>query len=144
MPPDRYVGFDIDESTLEVARARYPSHRFTSQLPEGEAFDTVVSMAVIEHVEDPVEYLLGLRAFVRDGGCVILTTPHPSSKAIYGLGARLGIFSKLASEEHHPLLGEAEIARSAQAAELQVVRFGTFMAGANQLAVLSPASPSGS
>jgi 2-polyprenyl-3-methyl-5-hydroxy-6-metoxy-1,4-benzoquinol methylase len=138
VPPDRYLGFDIDESTLEVARARYPSHRFTSRLPEGERFDTVVSMAVIEHVDEPAEYLRALRAFVGDGGRLFLTTPHPSSKAVYDLGARLGIFSRLASEEHHPLLGEAEIREHAGSAGLQVLEFGTFMAGANQLAVLAP------
>jgi 2-polyprenyl-3-methyl-5-hydroxy-6-metoxy-1,4-benzoquinol methylase len=141
VPPARYLGYDIDEATLAVARASHPEHRFTGELPVGERFDTVVSMAVIEHVDDPVEYLQGLAAFVRDGGRVILTTPHPSSEALYRLGARLGLFSSLASDEHQPLLDEAALAGNSRPAGLDVLHYTTFMGGVNQLAVLGPLEP---
>jgi 2-polyprenyl-3-methyl-5-hydroxy-6-metoxy-1,4-benzoquinol methylase len=137
VPPDRYLGFDINEDSLEDARARNPSHRFTSELPVDTTFDTVVSMAVIEHVDDPAAYLRGLKAFVGDGGRIVLTTPRPSSAGVYALGARLGLFSQTAHDEHR-LVGEDQIAEAARTAGLRVVRFKTFLAGANQLAVLQP------
>ena len=137
IPPARYLGFDVNESSLEDARARNPSHRFTSELPAGTTFDTVVSMAVIEHVDDPAAYLRGLTAFVGEGGRVVLTTPRPSWNGVYALGARLGVFSMTANDEHR-LLGKAALTEFCSAAGLRVVRFDTFLAGANQLAILEP------
>ena len=137
VPPARYLGFDINEGSLEDARARNPSHRFTSELPVDTTFDTVVSMAVIEHVDDPAAYLRGLTAFVGDGGRVVLTTPRPSWNGVYALGARLGLFSVTANEEHR-LLGKAALTEASLTAGLRIVHFETFLAGANQLAVLEP------
>ncbi|MHA1567622.1 MAG: class I SAM-dependent methyltransferase [Alphaproteobacteria bacterium] len=52
--PESYVGIDIDEDPLNRARRDFPHHRFESALPEGsKKFDTVVALAVIEHVPDP-------------------------------------------------------------------------------------------
>jgi len=137
VPPARYLGFDINEGSLEDARARNPSHRFTSELPVDTTFDTVVSMAVIEHVDNPAAYLRELTALVGDGGRVVLTTPRPSWNGVYALGARLGLFSATANEEHS-LVGKAAITEASLTAGLRVVHFESFLAGANQLAVLQP------
>jgi 2-polyprenyl-3-methyl-5-hydroxy-6-metoxy-1,4-benzoquinol methylase len=135
VPPAQYLGFDINEGALEDARARNPSHRFTSELPVETTFDTVVSMAVIEHVDDPAVYLRGLTAFIGEGGRVVLTTPRPSWNGAYALGARLGLFSVTAHEEHR-LVDKAAITEASLTAGLRIVHFGTFLVGANQLAVL--------
>jgi 2-polyprenyl-3-methyl-5-hydroxy-6-metoxy-1,4-benzoquinol methylase len=137
VPPARYLGFDINERSLEDARARNPSHRFTSELPVDTTFDTVVSMAVIEHVDDPTAYLRGLAVFVGDGGRVVLTTPRPSWTGVYALGARVGLFSATAHEEHR-LVGKAALTDASRTAGFRIVHFETFLAGANQLAVLQP------
>lgn len=54
---DNYLGVEIDKDSLQQARSRFPSHQFVSELPEQtEKFDTVISLAVIEHVSNPAEF----------------------------------------------------------------------------------------
>ena len=66
VPPDSYLGVDIDEYSLDRARAAYPEHAFCSRLPpKDEAFDTVVALAFIEHVPDPAEALREMAARLR-------------------------------------------------------------------------------
>jgi SAM-dependent methyltransferase len=40
------------------------------------SFDLVVSLQVIEHLEDPTEYLAGIAGLLRPGGAAVLTTPN--------------------------------------------------------------------
>jgi 2-polyprenyl-6-hydroxyphenyl methylase/3-demethylubiquinone-9 3-methyltransferase len=137
--PQEYLGFDVDEECLATARHRHPSHRFTGDVPEGTRYDTVASMAVIEHVPDPAAYLRELTRFLGHGSRIVLTTPHPRMERVYSLGAKLRLFSSRASEEHEHLLDPRELERAAERAGLEVVHYETFLAGANQLAVLTPA-----
>lgn len=71
-------------------------------------------------------------------GQIVLTTPHPQLERAYNLGARIGVFSALASEDHEQLLGRPELERCASLARLSVQRYHRFLLGANQLAVLTP------
>jgi len=41
------------------------------------AFDTVVFGELIEHLEEPYEFLRGVRSVVRPGGRIVLSTPNP-------------------------------------------------------------------
>ncbi|HEU4663604.1 MAG TPA: methyltransferase domain-containing protein [Dokdonella sp.] len=130
-----YVGFDVDGEALAIARRLHPDHRFLAAVPERERFDTVACLAVIEHVAQPEAFLRELAGMVRPGGCVVLTTPHPSYEFIHDLGARLGVFSRDASEEHETLLDGAALRSLAQQQRLEVVAYRRFLCGANQLFV---------
>jgi hypothetical protein len=63
---------------------------------------------------------------------------------VYELGAKLRLFSPRASEEHGRLLDRHELDERAQAAGLRLSHYRTFLAGANQLAVLIAAPPASS
>ena len=78
VPADRYVGVDLDPDILVEARAAHPDHVFMGldQLDEGERFDTVVALAVIEHVPDPEGWLRRWAGMLEPGGQVVLTTPY--------------------------------------------------------------------
>jgi 2-polyprenyl-3-methyl-5-hydroxy-6-metoxy-1,4-benzoquinol methylase len=134
--PEKYLGMDIDERCLVLAGERHPAHRFVTEVPNGARYDTVASLAVIEHMPDPTAYLRLLASFLGRGGRIVLTTPHPRRRRVYELGAKLRLFSPRASEEHGRLLDRREIGECAEAAGLRLSHYRTFLAGANQLAVL--------
>jgi 2-polyprenyl-3-methyl-5-hydroxy-6-metoxy-1,4-benzoquinol methylase len=138
VPAERYLGYDPDPAILEVAYRSHPDHCFVGELAATPTFDTVASLAVIEHVPDPAAHLRELASHLQDGGRIVLSTPSPASRRVYTLGARLGVFSSRASEEH-TYLGRPELEQAASAAGLRVASYTTFMAGANQLAVLERA-----
>ncbi|MGE5289510.1 MAG: class I SAM-dependent methyltransferase [Micromonosporaceae bacterium] len=87
-----YIGVDIDPRKIEIARGERPHHRFETSIPEGERFDTVAALALIEHVHDPGGYLARFARLLNPGGRAVLTTPHPSLEWLHTFGARIGLF----------------------------------------------------
>lgn len=139
---DHYLGVEVDEASLKQARSRFPERRFVSGLPEpAEKFDTVVSLAVIEHVSDPVLFLRALATHLNADkeARLVVTTPHPSAAWIIGLGAAVGLFSKHANEEHGDLLDRAKLEMAGNQAGLTLVSYSRFLLGANQIAVYAKA-----
>lgn len=136
VPPERYIGMDIDEGSLETARRRHPRHRFVETWPpEGETFDTVVGLAVIEHIADPGVWLKRVAQSMSTNGKIVLTTPKPSVEWLHVAGARIGLFSHDASDEHEQLLDRKALEQLGRAAGLRMVHFSSFLLGVNQLVV---------
>ena len=52
-----YVGFDIDNESLSIAKQRYPKKIFISELPSEQKYDTIIMLAVIEHLDNPLNEL---------------------------------------------------------------------------------------
>lgn len=136
---ENYLGVEMDEISRRRACTQFPSHRFLSRLPEPvrDRFDTIVSLAVIEHVHNPGRFLIALGNYLNKSGNsrVIVTTPHPSVAWIHDIGASFRIFSKHASEEHEELLNRRKLELAGKRAGLQLVLYRRFLLGANQLAM---------
>lgn len=138
VPPASYVGYDIDPVVVAEAQRVRPQHTFVSVEPSPSAdFDTVTCLAVIEHVHEPVDFLRRLGGHLSPDGRLLVTTPHPTFEIAHTLGARLGIFSREAHDEHEDLLDEAALRQVSGAAGLRVISYDRFLAGANQLVVLA-------
>jgi len=138
VPADRYMGVDVDEQTLVIARKFHPQHIFQSFLPPAQpAFDTVVALAVVEHVECPGRFLGELALRLKDGpdNFIVCTTPYPRFKWAHEAGARIGLFSNSAAEEHKEFLDRTRLLLAASEAELKMIYYRRFLFGANQLAV---------
>lgn len=143
VPPDRYRGLDIDPASLALARARRPGHRFDPVrtptdwgLEAAEAFDTVAMLAVIEHAPEPERLLERATACLAPGGRVVVTTPSPAFAWAHGVGARVGLFSAEAHEQHEAPIGPRRMAELAAGCRLRVACFRRFLGGSNQLFVL--------
>jgi len=144
LAPANYLGVDRDDDSLQRARNLSPSHAFVSELPEEPGqFDTVVSMAVIEHLSDPVEHLRMLSRQLKTGreARIVLTTPHPAVDWVHDLGARVGLFSRHANDEHEELLDRARLLSVGASAGLGLERYRRFLLGANQLAIFVREQP---
>lgn len=133
---DRYVGYDIDTMSINQARQLHPAHQFTLDKPREESFDTVASLAVIEHMRQPDVFVRRLAGLCKHSGHIVLTTPNPLLDPAHHLGAKLGLFSHDASEEHVSLLDRKALAELANSTGLSVICYARFLLGANQLLVL--------
>lgn len=137
--PDSYLGVDINEKAIEVARKNHPGFHFVTDIPQGEKFDTIISLAVIEHVSDPAALLEEFMVMLKPKGRIVLTTPHPSFKKIYTRGCKIGLFSPSAAEEHKQLIDHRSMWLLTSQVGLVIERYKRFLFGANQLFVLGQA-----
>lgn len=136
--PDDYLGVEVDHTSLEKAISQFPKHSFQSNLPEDkQQYDTVIALAVIEHVKNPDNFLAELKKQLKPEKTakIIITTPHPSMDWVHNLGAAIGLFSKHANEEHEELLDRTKLKMVGSIANLQLVKYQRFLFGANQIAI---------
>lgn len=79
-PHIRFVAADADKASVEFAQANNSSENLTFRLTDDvsahEKFDVVIASEVIEHVEDPKDFLKFLRSRLAPGGRVVLTLPN--------------------------------------------------------------------
>lgn len=79
-PATRFVGADPDAGSIEFARRENRREnlefRLTSELRPDEQFDVVIASEVVEHVEEPREFLDFLRERLKPGGRLVLTLPN--------------------------------------------------------------------
>lgn len=98
-PSTSYVGVDLSQAMLDVARVRLRPFADRIELravPDGRlafepsSFDGAFGIDVLHHVDDPVEVLARLRDAVRPGGRVVFLEPNPR----FPVTAALGIFER--------------------------------------------------
>jgi len=86
--PDREFSIcDIDERAIELAKKTYGARLSAAEVIkvgnpfpfQSNSFDLVVAMEVIEHVIDPLPWLVELLRVARPGGELFLTTPNYGS-----------------------------------------------------------------
>ena len=138
LDPNMYVGFDRDELSISQALQKFPHHNFLSNESSLNGhFDTVIALAVIEHVEKPDEFLKTLSSFLKSNGDgrIVITTPNPCLEFAHDFGAKIGLFSKHANEEHQVLLDKSKLQIEGSKANLDLVEYRRFILGANQIAV---------
>src|SRR2546428_1662630 len=104
----RYLGVDQDEESIAIARKLFPAHRFLTltdfaQSQNDNQFERIVGLAVIEHVEDPQEWLAWVRKLLKTGGQGVLTTPHPSVPQLHGICGRIGLFNRGGAKENREI-----------------------------------------
>jgi SAM-dependent methyltransferase len=142
-----YVGCDRNPLVLSEMRTRHPEAIFAAwdvdseeppaEVVSGAPYDVVLMLAILEHLPSPVRALSRAAALLAPGGRVLATTPHPLGRLPLEAGAHLGLLSRHADEEHEALLDRAALERAAESAGLVMASYSRFLAGLNQLVVLT-------
>lgn len=109
---------------------------------ENKTFDTIVALAVIEHIHiaDVFSIFPLLRSKLKPGGVLLLTTPTPLAKPLLELLAFLHVLDKQNIEEHKHYWNRKEIEYLAERNGFRVRRYEQFQFGFNQIALLTPAA----
>ena len=136
--PERYHGYEIDPVSINSAIKKFPQYRFSPKKPESK-FDTIVLLAVIEHIANPEAFVSSILENLKNTGRVIITTPHPSLEWVHFLGAKAGLFSFHADEEHEQLFTRKKMTLLAEKTGLKVIYRKRFLFGANQIFILNGA-----
>ena len=137
---NRYFGYDYDIQSIELARQSYPKHQFGTALPEGRRFDTVVALALLEHLKNAADHLNEWRSLLAPGGRIVLTTPHKAFRRIHDVGAAIRMFSPDAADEHEEMFDRASLTALGKTCGMRLCHYERFLLWANQLAVFEPVS----
>lgn len=139
----RYVGIDLSSESLDEARRRHPDCEFREVNLDDEPlgydseFDTIVLIAVIEHVFNLKHLGWNLARALKPGGQVVLTTPTPfGNDIVHRLGAQFGLFSRKAVDDHIVIFNRKRLDIFAREAGLILADYKRFQVGCNQLAIL--------
>ena len=108
---------------------------FPDATAEGETYDAIVMLAVVEHIPEPeLQQWAGMCArLLRPGGRLILTVPSPAVDTLLHWGIRLRLLAGMDAHHHHgfsphdvpPIFGS----------QLTLVRRRSFQIGLNNLFV---------
>jgi 2-polyprenyl-3-methyl-5-hydroxy-6-metoxy-1,4-benzoquinol methylase len=133
--PEDYAGFDIDHDAIQAARRKSPNHRFyTGRLPD-ERFETIAAVAVIEHVEDARASVAAWLTCLKEGGRLVLTTPHQRFAWVHDAAAKVGLASKIAAADHKQFFDRDNLVQALSGLPLRLCVYRRFLFGMNQLFV---------
>jgi 2-polyprenyl-3-methyl-5-hydroxy-6-metoxy-1,4-benzoquinol methylase len=140
---NKYVGLDIDQESINIAKILHPGYRFfkiintvSKEITKSGPFDTIVMLAVIEHLAGPKRTLMDLSKILSPSGKLVITTPHPVSNNIHRLGSKIGLFSREAEEQHQKLYNYQDLNRLCLEAGMKIIRYKRFLLNLNQLFIL--------
>jgi SAM-dependent methyltransferase len=140
----RYVGVDRDETRVESLAEKFPDCEFhvrdldRDRLDLGPRFDSVLMLALIEHVFNQKHLLGEVVASLKPGGKIIITTPTVfGNDVVHRMGSALGLFAKTAADDHIAIFNRRRLDILANEFGLRIAAYSRFELGCNQLAVLN-------
>jgi len=137
-----YTGVDWNPDIVAENRRRFPDLRFecfdaTQAWPfEGNSFDTVLIVGVLEHVTKRLEMLSEAARVMVNGGQFIATTPSRVGGVVHDVFSSIRLFSHHAAEDHKDFFNGAAMRQLAEQCHLIPERIEYFELGMNQLFVL--------
>lgn len=100
------------------------------------SFDCVTLLAVIEHLDNPEEFITRISLFVKQGGIFIITTPTPCAKPVLNfLSFRLGVVSREEIGDHKRYFGKRDLTTLLKRCNFRVIKYAYFELGFNSLCI---------
>lgn len=138
-----YTGIDMEPSSIIKAKQDHPDCKFKLMNIDDDSlgyegqFDVIVMSAVIEHLFNLKFVGLSLTAALRPGGSIIMTTPtNFGNDIIHRIGCWLGLFSKVAEDDHIVIFNRKRFEIFANEVGLVVKEYSQFQFGCNQFIIL--------
>lgn len=81
----KVVGVDVSGTGIEIANKSFPGIRFiksdvydllTNPILDGESFDVVIAIEVIEHLRYPREFIKVAKKYLKREGLLLISTPY--------------------------------------------------------------------
>ncbi|MBP8617892.1 MAG: methyltransferase domain-containing protein [Candidatus Pacebacteria bacterium] len=116
---------------------RYLNVNYDHSVMENTHFDTIVCLAVIEHIEfdEVFKIFYKFKKILNREGRIFLTTPTKMAKPVLEFWAFLGVIDRGSIVEHKHYWSKKEIYQLANETGFVIKRFKKFQLGFNQLAV---------
>jgi len=99
-------------------------------------FDCVLSLAVVEHLINPLKHFKLICRCLSENGVAILTTPTPASDILLRLLAALGLFDKDAVSDHKQYLTDNGIQNLVLSTDLELMNHYKISLGMNHVCEL--------
>ncbi len=127
-----------EEELKKFVKGNYLSVNYDRSVMKNNHFDTIVALAVIEHidVEEVLIIFQEFRSVLNKNGRIFLTTPTPMSKPVLEFLAFIGLVGKDNIKEHKHYWKKKEIIDLAEKTGFKVKKYKRFQFGFNQLAVI--------
>jgi 2-polyprenyl-3-methyl-5-hydroxy-6-metoxy-1,4-benzoquinol methylase len=110
-----YTGIDRNPEIITWLGETYPDHQFIEQdferspLQVRGKFDTILLLAVVEHLSNPNFLFSQLNSRLKPQGKVIITTPTPIGIRLHAIGAKLNLVYRIAAEDHKTSYSMADL-----------------------------------
>jgi SAM-dependent methyltransferase len=138
-----YCGIERNAKFLDELKGKLPKRRFyqldmdNDQLDfEGE-FDTVLLIAVLEHIYNRKHLFTQILKKLKPAGKIVITTPTIFGDFIHRIGAKLGFFAESAVHGHIIIYSKPWFRVLAKNFGLRIHKYKTFEFGCNQLVILT-------
>lgn len=90
-------------------------------------FDTVIALAVIEHINNPQSFLKNIRGMLKNHGKLILSTPHKNGRFILEVILyKLGFISKDEINDHKNYYDKNTLARLIKRSGYKIIEIKSF------------------
>jgi 2-polyprenyl-3-methyl-5-hydroxy-6-metoxy-1,4-benzoquinol methylase len=121
----------------KFVKGKYFMVNYDSSLIEKNYFDTIVILAVIEHIpfEEVFQIFKKFKKNLKKGGRIFLTTPTKMAKPILEFLAFIGLLDRKNIAEHKHYWSKGEIYNLAKETGFFVKKYKRFQMGFNQLAI---------
>jgi SAM-dependent methyltransferase len=140
-PNQNYVGIDASPEIIDwlyTYRKGYKFHRRDLDRDEialSGQFDTILMLAVIEHLVNPGNILRQIPRYLNKGGYLLITTPTQLGDRLHRVGAKVSLTSTVAVEDHEHIYSYPDMKACLTRNGLNIKKYSRFLLGGNQLFV---------
>jgi len=140
---DSYWGIEMTESRVDLLKEKFPKAHFfkrdldNDKLALQKKFDTILSIAVIEHIFNQKFAFNEMVKHLKPGCRIVITTPTPfGNDIVHRFGSKLNLFCTTAHDDHIVIYNKRRFQILANEFDMKIVKYKRFQLGCNQLVVL--------